>query len=122
MAGLVLACIVVAVPDPGAPRWLPLTVAPLVFCVALLMISRLRYRSFREIDLRNRRPYGYVLPVAVGLVAIAVHPKGALFVLCTAYLLSAPTVYLWGLIRRRRRVVPAAGAAGAEVADEPALR
>ena len=93
--------------------------APLVFCVALLMVSRLRYRSFREIDLRNRRPYGYVLPVAAALVAIAVHPRGALFVLSAAYLLSAPTVHIWRLVTRRRG---AAAASRGEVMDEPALR
>ena len=63
--------------------------------LGLLMISRLRYYAFKDFDLRSRRSYVYVLPLAGVLVAIAVYPKGTLLLVSTAYLLSAPTYYLW---------------------------
>jgi hypothetical protein len=59
------------------------------------------------------------------LVAIAVYPKGALLLFSTAYLVSAPTYYLWSLLRRARARVVAGrrGTAGeGEAADEPAFR
>jgi CDP-diacylglycerol--serine O-phosphatidyltransferase len=125
MAGSVLACIVFAFPTPPEARWLSAMLAGLVFSVAILMVSRLRYRSFREIDLRNRRSYIYVLPIALILVAVALHPKYVMLALCTAYLVSSPILFL----RDRRGSRPAAStledgsaAAGGEVVDEPAIR
>jgi CDP-diacylglycerol--serine O-phosphatidyltransferase len=114
-AGSVLACIVFAFPTRPEPRVLSALLAGLVFGVSVLMISRLRYRSFRDIDLSNRRSYIYVLPIAAILIAVALHPQYVMLGLCTAYLVSSPVLYL----RYRRG---ARAAAAAEVVDEPAAR
>jgi CDP-diacylglycerol--serine O-phosphatidyltransferase len=119
MAGSVLACIVFAFPEPARSTWLGSAVATLVACVAVLMISRVRYRSFREIDLRNRRSYVWALPIAAVMIAVAFHPKAMLLLLCTVYLLSGPVSYLASLVRNRRT---AQRSAAAGVVDESALR
>jgi CDP-diacylglycerol--serine O-phosphatidyltransferase len=123
MAGTVLACIVFAFPQPPQARWASAALAGLAFGVAILMVSRVRYHSFRAIDLRNRRSYIYVLPIAVVLVAITLHPKYVLLALSWGYLISSPLFY----VRERRALRTAKsvaddGAPGAKVADEPALR
>jgi CDP-diacylglycerol--serine O-phosphatidyltransferase len=119
MAGAVLACVAFAFPDPPDSRWLGSAVALLVFSVAVLMISRFRYRSFREIDVRDRRSYTYVLPLAAVLVAVIVHAQSVVPLLCATYLLSGPTFYLWGLLARgaRSSAARAAAADGVEVVD-----
>ena len=38
-----------------------------IVTVATLTISHVRYRSFKELDLRNRRSYLYVFPMAAAL-------------------------------------------------------
>ena len=76
-------------------------IAVLVALLGLLMISRFRYRSFKEFDLRNRHSYTYVLPLAAIIVAIALRPKLALLVLAALYIASAPLTYVWSLVRRR---------------------
>jgi CDP-diacylglycerol--serine O-phosphatidyltransferase len=124
-AGAVIACVVFAFPAPVADRWSTVAIALLVSSVALLMISRFRYRSFKEFDLRNRRSYVYVLPLAAMVVAIAVYPKWALPAFSVAYASSAPAGYVVGLIRRLLFPQPATAArasANTEVADEPAIR
>ena len=95
-----------------------------LFFVAILMISRFRYRSFREIDLRNRRSYTYVLPMAAILVAVAFHPESVVLLLCTGYLLSGPVAYLWSLVTRGapRKTADDPAAGNAEVVDGSALR
>jgi len=121
----VLACVVFAAPDPLETRWLAMLVTAVVCILGLLMVSRLRYYAFKDFDLRNRRSYIYVLPLAGVLVAIAVYPKGTLLLVASAYLLSAPTFYAWGLIRRiraRQEVWPRREDDEREVADEPAAR
>jgi CDP-diacylglycerol--serine O-phosphatidyltransferase len=126
MAGIVVATIVYAFPEPTDSRWVAGAFAGLVIAVALAMISRLRYRSFRELDLRNRRSYVYALPMAAVLIAIAIHPKAVLLALGSAYLLSGPALYLWGLVRPGGSPGPRPAvegrAAGNEVADESAIR
>lgn len=126
MAGIALASIVFAFPEPPGSKSRAALYATVVFVVAVMMVSRLRYRSFRELDLRNRRSYVYVLPMAAVLMLVALHPKAAMLLLAVTYLCSGPALHLWSLARRK--AVPAAqrsvdrGAAPGGVADEQPLR
>lgn len=106
----VLASVAFAFPEPPQLRAVPAAAAVLVVVVALLMVSRLRYRSFKDFDLRNRRSYKAVLPIAAALVAVLTQPKWAIPVLAFAYLLSGPFVYVWGLVQRLQGRGPARGA------------
>ncbi len=62
--------------------------AALMILVTILMISRIKYRSFKDIDLRNRKSYIYIFFFAFALVAIAVEPKYTIFALSLSYLVS----------------------------------
>jgi len=53
------------------------------------MVSTIRFRSFKTIDLQSRRPYTVLLLIAAGIMAIATHPRFVLAALAYAYLLSA---------------------------------
>jgi CDP-diacylglycerol--serine O-phosphatidyltransferase len=117
-----IACTVFAVPSLPPGR-LPAVLAALaVTTVAALMISRVRYRSFHNLDLRNRRPYLYALLIAAVLVFIIGNPRETLLVLVVGYVLSAPVLYVFGLARRGRARSEQPSPEPPEVADEPALR
>src|SRR5206468_5515715 len=45
----------------------------MVLVPAVLMVSTIRFRSFKTIDLRTRRPYTVLLLIAAGIVLIATH-------------------------------------------------
>ena len=120
-----LACLVYASPESMDQRWVSGLIGTFLVGAAILMISRLRYRSFQDFDLHNRRSYLYVFPLAGILVAILIHPEVALPALAAAYLLSGLVGYGWTLLARWRRqgrdlVTEPAGAA--EVLDEPSAR
>ena len=86
----------------------------LVTVLAFLMVSTLRYPSFKGIDLRRRRSYIAVLGIALLFIFIAAHLEYSLLALASLYTLSAPSVYLFGLVFRRRGAPPTATmAAGA---------
>ena len=85
-----LACVIFAFPLPPELSWRSDLGRVLIATLGLLMVSRFRYRSFKEFDLRSRRSYIYVLPLAAILVAIAIHPQGALLFFAALYLISAP--------------------------------
>ena len=116
-----------AFPEPPIALLLNVGWGVLVFVLSILMISRIRYRSFKEFDLSSRRSYVYVLPLAAIFVGVALHPEVVLLVLCVVYLVSGPILHLGSLGRRGRTAFgPAAADAqpggGTEVADESALR
>ena len=52
-----------------------LPVLAMVLVPALLMVSTIRFRSFKTIDLRMRRPYTVLLLIAAGIMAVATHPR-----------------------------------------------
>jgi len=121
-----LASVVFAVPalDPELRPWIPVVVALLVAGLAALMLSRLRYRSFKELNLRDRKSYIYVLLVAAMLVAIVIHPKLSMLLFSGLFVLSAPAAYLAGVLRRlgARTAAEGVGPDAEEVADERATR
>lgn len=73
----------------------------LMLVPALLMVSTIRFRSFKTIDLQARRSYTILLAVAIGFLAIATQPRWTLVVLAYTYLLS-PFVGM-AITRFRRR-------------------
>src|SRR5213593_340236 len=73
----------------------------MVLVPAVLMVSTIRFRSFKTIDLQRRWSYTVLLLIAFGIVAVATHPKAVLVVLAYSYLMSA--FVEMALMRLRRR-------------------
>jgi len=78
-----------------------LPVLAMVIVPALLMVSTIRFRAFKNIDLQTRRKYPVLLLVALGLAAIASHPELVLVVMAYTYLASAFVEMAWHRMRRR---------------------
>jgi CDP-diacylglycerol--serine O-phosphatidyltransferase len=61
----------------------------LMLVPAALMVSTIRFRSFKTIDLQARRSYTKLLLIPIGILAIVAQTKVALVVLSYSYLASA---------------------------------
>jgi CDP-diacylglycerol--serine O-phosphatidyltransferase len=61
----------------------------MVLVPAALMVSTIRFRSFKTFDLQSPRSYSVVLLIAAGIALIATHPRVVLVVLAYSYLASA---------------------------------
>lgn len=60
----------------------------LVFCLAILMVSTLRFHSLKEIDFSKRKPF-WLLVAVIGLLALMLaHPEITLFSASMLYLSS----------------------------------
>jgi CDP-diacylglycerol---serine O-phosphatidyltransferase len=105
------AATVYAYPVGFQHSWEALAVLAMVLVPAVLMVSTIRFRSFKTIDLQTRRPYSVLLAIAAGIVAIATHPRIVLLVLAYAYLASALVGMLITRVRRHGR--------GAQPEDRP---
>lgn len=77
------------------------TVLILVYALAFLMISSVRYYSFKELNLSQRMPFRLLVGLVFLLIIIAAEPTVMLFVLTFAYVISGPVTTL---IDRRRKM------------------
>ena len=62
---------------------------PMVILPALLMVSTIRFRSFKTIDLQVRRPYTVLFLIAASLMLVVTHTQVVLVALAYTYLASA---------------------------------
>jgi CDP-diacylglycerol--serine O-phosphatidyltransferase len=95
------AATVYAYPWPLQTYGEALPVLAIVIIPALLMVSTIRFRAFKNIDLAERRKYPVLLLLALGLAAIAAQPELVLVVMAYAYLASPFVEMLWHRSRRR---------------------
>ena len=98
-------------------------VLAMVVVPALLMVSTIRFRSFKALDLGTRRPYRVLILVALLIVAIVTHPEIVLVVMAYTYLFSAFIGLAWSKLRRRPAEVQSTGPTtlGHEGAPTPEL-
>jgi CDP-diacylglycerol--serine O-phosphatidyltransferase len=109
----------VGIPSPGAaavvctsilffgevgdnPAFRHLYVPLLISLLALLMVSRVRYRSLKQIDLRHPHSSWVLVGIVLAVIIIAAEPVKTLFLLAIAYALSGP-VEAALFVRRRQQ-------------------
>jgi CDP-diacylglycerol--serine O-phosphatidyltransferase len=99
-AAAIPAATVFAYPYGFADYRAALLALAMVLVPAALMVSTIRFRSFKTIDLQSRRSYTVVILLAAGIALIATHPRAVLVVLAYTYLMSA---FIGMAISRLRR-------------------
>ncbi len=77
-------------------------IAILSVSVAGLMVSNVRYCSFKEVDFKGKVPFLYLLLMVILFVAVAVNPAIVLFISFVLFALSGPFMSVWGSMRLRR--------------------
>lgn len=82
----------------GWPAGIPALV--LTIAAGVLMVSNVRYDSFKEIDFRYRVPFVAIVLGVMGVALMSVHPPLVLFGIALTYLSSGPILTV---LRRRRR-------------------
>jgi CDP-diacylglycerol--serine O-phosphatidyltransferase len=88
-------------PDPLVDKAHAAVALGLLTTLAFLMVSTIRYRSFKKLDLKSRRSYVTVVGIALVFLLVAYHPSAVLLAAATLYWLSGPLVYLVSALRRR---------------------
>lgn len=82
------------------PLALVMLFALLVAAAGLLMVSNIKYYSFKDLDLKGRVPFVAILVVVLVFAVIFSDPPRILLIIFLAYAASGPVQYL---MRRRRR-------------------
>jgi CDP-diacylglycerol--serine O-phosphatidyltransferase len=63
----------------------------LVAVLSFLMVSRVRYTSFKNVDLRQRRPYVAVILIGLIIYMVYAYSEYVLLLFTVGYMLSGPT-------------------------------
>lgn len=68
---------------------------PIAIIIACLMVSNVRYHSFKKIDMRGKVPFVMILLLVLLFVAVALDPAQNLFLIFFVFALSGPILTLW---------------------------
>lgn len=93
-------------PDRNWRTWMAGGVLVLMVLIGLLMVSTIRYHSFKQVDLRRRRSYRVVVVPLVIIGLIAWKPHEVLVVLAVGFALSGPLEWAIGRLRGHRPPPP----------------
>lgn len=74
--------------------------------LALVMVSNFRYRSFKDLDLKERMPFRYLLLGVGVIVVVALRPEVMLFVLFFGYAILGAVFGVFKLGKNVRRIRP----------------
>ncbi|MBE7373769.1 CDP-diacylglycerol--serine O-phosphatidyltransferase [Pseudomonas lopnurensis] len=84
------------------PLVLVMLFALMVAAAGLLMVSNIKYYSFKDLDLKGRVPFVAILVVVLVFAVVFSDPPRILLLIFLAYAASGPVQYLMQLRRRKR--------------------
>jgi CDP-diacylglycerol--serine O-phosphatidyltransferase len=89
-----------------AGHYVAIPVAIMAILAAALMVSSIRYSSFKSIDFKGRVSFATAVIIVLLLTALAWYPPELLFSVFFIYALSGPTMTIWKLrkMKKHRRV------------------
>lgn len=71
------------------------TILIMVYTLAFLMVSNVKYYSFKELGPAQRMPFKLLVGLIFLLIVIAAEPQVMFFVLTLGYVMSGPIITLW---------------------------
>lgn len=95
----------------------------LILGLAALMVSEVRYFSFKEFQLHHRHPFSMFLGALLVIVLTIAEPELMLFAVATTYALSGPVGATLRFLKRRRHARrPPPAAPGADLGPQRPVR
>ena len=73
----------------------------ITFIAGALMVSNVRFNSFKEFDLKGRVPFVFLLGLVLAFALVSYHPPTVLFALFAGYAVSGPVMTLMQVRQRR---------------------
>jgi CDP-diacylglycerol--serine O-phosphatidyltransferase len=101
MAAGTICAIVLATPERLVSRPWMAGLLVLTILLSYLMVSTIKYRSFKDLDMKRRWPAWILLVIAVFFAVVAIHPEVALLLITLSFALSGPVTKLVNLARRK---------------------
>jgi CDP-diacylglycerol--serine O-phosphatidyltransferase len=82
----------------------PFIILLIIYFLSFLMVSTIQYPSFKEFNLRDRKPFNMLVSIVLIAIVIIYKPRIMLFFIAVTYLLSGPAIVLHRLsVKRSQR-------------------
>ena len=102
VSATVLLCGKMRIPMDNLPMPYYLGVLILIYTLSFLMVSNIKFTSFKDIELRRLKPFHTVVVVVLFLVVVASEPHVVIFILFASYVISGPSFLALRFIRKRK--------------------
>ena len=99
-SAVVIASIVIAFEDLFATRINPFIMVMVVYALAFLMVSNIKYPAFKRFDFKKRVVFSRFLFVILFIYVLATIPRVALFILGVTYAIIGPI----GLLLKNKKL------------------
>ena len=73
----------------------------MIYILAFLMVSNIRYFSFKELNLAKRKPFSILIFVVLSLTVIVMEPVIVLSAFILLYVFSGPVNMVWGWRKKK---------------------
>jgi CDP-diacylglycerol--serine O-phosphatidyltransferase len=77
----------------------------MIYLLAFLMVSNIRYPSFKHLELLKRKPFSTLVAIVLVIVVVVAEPGIILFIIAASYLLLGPVGVVRGWYRKRETAV-----------------
>lgn len=101
MAAGIVATSVMAANDLGLDATKNIFILAMTFLLGITMVSNFRYHSFKELDLKERKPFFMLIVALCVIVWVASKPEVNLFILFISYTLLGALFGIFGPARRK---------------------
>ena len=88
---------------PMSKPWFAISMTILLISIAVLMLSNIPYRSFKDIDLKNSVRFLAFIVVLLVLMGVAMWPAELLLLIIVSYVLYGPVWALYRWFKKRSR-------------------
>ncbi len=89
-AGFIASLIIVTEDVLSIDKIHPFALVFVVYLMAFLMVSNIKYSNFKSVDFREKKPFNILIFVVLGIYIIATVPQIMIFLLACVYILSGP--------------------------------
>ena len=105
-AGFIASLVLFIMTVGGLEGYRHAVIIALIYILAFLMVSTLYYPSFKELELKKKKPFNVLVAIILVFMVIAYQPKIMLFLILTAYIVSGPVVSIYRLRKSQRAPDP----------------
>jgi len=85
----------------GLPESRHILIIVIIYVLSFLMVSTIKYPSFKNLELKKRKPFNVLVSIILMLVVIAYKPKIMLFFILVLYIAAGPVVTIYRSKKRR---------------------
>ena len=103
-ASFVASAVLFASALTGVSAIQPIAVIVMMYVLSFLMVSTVNYFSFKEFDIRHKKPFNVLVSIILVLVLVAYKPKIILFFILLSYVLSGPLVTIYRRSAKRSKL------------------